>query len=65
MTGSNEIVVNQQEMCRLLEIALKADVIRDGVAFSVTGVDLSKSSYSGEKSFTISINEPPKAEVPT
>lgn len=65
MTGSNEIVVNQQEMCRLLEIALKGDVIREGVAFSVVQVSAKeKSGYGGEQAFTISLAEPQGPEVP-
>lgn len=64
MMGGNEICVNEQEMCRLIQIALKADVIRDGVPFDVVKVEeVDKSGY-GEKRFKISIAEPVKPEVP-
>lgn len=64
MTGNNEIHVNQQEMCRLMQLALKADVIREGVAFEVTKVEVEKSNSYSNAEFTISINTPDPIPVP-
>jgi hypothetical protein len=63
MTGENKLTVNQEEMCRLLQIALAGDIIREGVGFSVVNVASAAPSYGSEKAFTITLTEPQRPEA--